>query len=155
MNHMNVKNTIEVVNTCESIKDALENEYRGCVVDEDNCTVTIEGVAYEYDLIKHMDECDLSLYSITKVASITLKHDTMFDLIEAAQDILGTIENRSPNAEEWIIIRDALIEANKMRIALERISKTMVETPNIPTMALPILTTVTDIARKSLNLIEY
>lgn len=62
---MNVKNTIEVVNTCETIKNALENEYRGCIVDSKNECVIIDGVVYYYVLIKHMDEVNLSLYSLT------------------------------------------------------------------------------------------
>lgn len=61
---MNVNSTIEVVNTSESIKQALQNEYRGCEVNEAECTVLIDGILYGYDLIKHMDEVDLSLYSI-------------------------------------------------------------------------------------------
>ena len=61
---MNVNSTIEVVNTSESVKQALQNEYRGCEVNEEECTVLIDGILYGYDLIKHMDEVDLSLYSI-------------------------------------------------------------------------------------------
>lgn len=83
------------------------------------------------------------------------KPKDMFNLIEVAQDILGTIENRAPTEEEFIIIRDALIEANKMRIALERISKVMVTEPNIPNRAFPILETIIDISKRGLNLIQY
>lgn len=76
-----------------------------------------------------------------------VKPKDMFNLIEVAQDILGTIENKAPTNEEFIIIRDALIEANKMRIALERISIT----PNSPHL----LRDVHEISRKALKLIEY
>jgi hypothetical protein len=53
-----------------------------------------------------------------------IKPTDMFNLVEVAQDALGAIikDNRVPTNEEDILIRDALIEANKMRIALERIS---------------------------------
>lgn len=62
-----VNSTIEVVNTSESVKEALENEYRGCEVNEEECTVLINDILYSYELIKHMDVVDLSLYSINVV----------------------------------------------------------------------------------------
>lgn len=86
-----------------------------------------------------------------------IKPKDMFNLIEVSQDALTAIDNgeRVPTEEEFILIRDALIEANKMRIALDRISNIMVTEHNIPTSAFPILYTVIDISKRGLNLIEY
>ena len=44
-----------------------------------------------------------------------IKPKDMFNLIEVAQDALTAIDNgeRVPTEEEFILIRDALIEANK------------------------------------------
>lgn len=69
----------------------------------------------------------------------------MFNLIEVAQDALTAIDNgeRVPTEEEFIIIRDALIEANKMRIALDRIEKIHSESCS------------SQLARNALKLIEY
>lgn len=54
-----------------------------------------------------------------------MKTDTLFDLIEIAQDKLSIIEQHGKlSSNDIIIIRDALIEANKMRIALQQISTT-------------------------------
>lgn len=72
-----------------------------------------------------------------------VKPKDMFNLIEVAQDILGTIENKAPTNEEFIIIRDALIEANKMRIALQRIEMIHSESCS------------NQLARNALKLIEY
>lgn len=72
-----------------------------------------------------------------------IKPKDMFNLVEVAQDALGAIENRAPTNEEWILIRDALIEANKMRIALERIEKIHSESCS------------NQLARNALKLIEY
>ena len=89
---MNVKDTIEVVNTCETIKKALENEYRGCVVDSENECVTIDDVIYYYDLIKHMDEVDLSLYSLTEIketkgTTVEIPIEIMEGMIEIARGL--------------------------------------------------------------------
>ena len=98
-----------------------------------------------------------------------IKPKDMFNLIEVSQDILGKlapvndyvvvrlgeVNTTSLTNEEFIIMRDALIEANKMRIALDRISKIMVTEHNIPTSAFPILNTVIDISKRGLNLIKY
>lgn len=74
-----------------------------------------------------------------------IKPKDMFNLIEVAQDALTTIDNgeRVPTEEEFIIIRDALIEANKMRIALDRIEKIHSESCS------------SQLARNALKLIEY
>lgn len=54
-----------------------------------------------------------------------MKTDTLFDIIEIAQDKLSIIEQHGKlSSNDIIIIRDALIEANKMRIALQQISTT-------------------------------
>lgn len=74
-----------------------------------------------------------------------IKPKDMFNLIEVAQDALTTIDNgeRVPTEEEFILIRDALIEANKMRIALDRIEKIHSESCS------------SQLARNALKLIEY
>ena len=74
-----------------------------------------------------------------------IKPKDMFNLIEVAQDALTAIDNgeRVPTEEEFIIIRDALIEANKMRIALDRIEKIHSESCS------------SQLARNALKLIEY
>lgn len=74
-----------------------------------------------------------------------IKPKDMFNLIEVAQDALTAIDNgeRVPTEEEFILIRDALIEANKMRIALERIGKIHDESCS------------SQLARTALKLIEY
>lgn len=89
---MNVKSTIEVVNTCETIKQALEMEYRGCVVNTEDESVLIDGVHYYYDLVKHMDEVNLSLYSLTKVketqgTTIEIPLEIMEGMIEIARGL--------------------------------------------------------------------
>ena len=73
------------------------------------------------------------------------KPKDMFNLIEVAQDALTAIDNgeRVPTEEEFILIRDALIEANKMRIALDRIEKIHSESCS------------SQLARNALKLIEY
>ena len=76
-----------------------------------------------------------------------MKIDTMFNLIETAQDKLET----SITPADFIIIRDALIEANKMRIALERISKIH----DSRLHPLHSLYNATELASKALKLIEY
>lgn len=86
-----------------------------------------------------------------------IKPTDMFNLVEVAQDILGELEplndyavmrcsetnTRTLTTEEFIIIRDALIEANKMRIALERIEKIHSESCS------------NQLARNALKLIKY
>lgn len=86
-----------------------------------------------------------------------VKPKDMFNLIEVAQDILGKLEPVNDYAmirmgemnsetlthEEFIIIRDALIEANKMRIALQRIEKIHSESCS------------NQLARNALKLIKY
>lgn len=74
-----------------------------------------------------------------------IKPKDMFNLIEVAQDALTAIDNgeRVPTEEEFILIRDALIEANKMRIALDRIEKIHSESCS------------SQLARNALKLIEY
>lgn len=86
-----------------------------------------------------------------------IKPKDMFNLVEVAQDILGELEplndyavmrcsetnTRTLTTEEFIIIRDALIEANKMRIALDRIEKIHSESCS------------SQLARNALKLIEY
>lgn len=78
-----------------------------------------------------------------------IKPKDMFNLIEVAQDALGAVDKdkRVPTEEEVILIRDALIEANKMRIALERISII----PNSSHVARD----VHEKSRKALELIKY
>ena len=83
---------------------------------------------------------------IVDVAPIVIsstKTDTLFDLIETAQDKLGAVMDGTHTKDDLIIIRDALIEANKMRIALERIEKIHSESCS------------NQLARKALQLIEY
>lgn len=74
-----------------------------------------------------------------------IKPKDMFNLIEVSQDALTAIDNgeRVPTEEEFILIRDALIEANKMRIALDRIEKIHSESCS------------SQLARNALKLIEY
>jgi len=72
-----------------------------------------------------------------------MKTDTLFDLIETAQDKLGAVMDGTHTEDDLIIIKDALIEANKMRIALERIEKIHSESCS------------NQLARKALQLIEY
>ena len=74
-----------------------------------------------------------------------IKPKDMFNLIEVAQDALTAIDNgdQVPTEEEFILIRDALIEANKMRIALDRIEKIHSESCS------------RQLAQNALKLIEY
>lgn len=83
-----------------------------------------------------------------------MKTDTLFDLIETAQDKLGAVMDGNHTEGDLIIIRDALIEANKMRIALNRISS-FLEDEKTYINKLYVIDQAREISNKALQLIEY